>query len=348
MSPTTAAIGIDGAPLPGGPLRIGVLGAARIAVDAIVTPAHALGHRLVAVAARDRARAEAFAAEHGVERVVDDYQAVIDDPQVDVIYNPLVNSLHAPWNLAAVRAGKPVLTEKPFAANADSAQVVADAATAAGVAVLEGFHYRFHPLVDRAAALLRGGAVGDLRRIEVRMSMPTPPESDPRWSYPLAGGALMDLGCYAAHVMRTFGEFAGGMPTVRGAVATVRSAEVDAACDVDFGFPGRAGAMPVTGHAHVSMIGDRYDFALIFRGAAGRIVIPDFLSPQRDDRLLIVDAAGVETIERLDRTSTYTYQLAAFAAALRGGAAPPVDVADSVATMRLVDAAYRAAGLAPR
>ena len=79
-------------------LRIGVLGAARIAADGIIEPARTLGHRVVAVAARDRVRAEAFAAEHGVERVHDAYQDVIDDPDVDLVYNALVNSLHARWN----------------------------------------------------------------------------------------------------------------------------------------------------------------------------------------------------------------------------------------------------------
>ena len=98
-------------------LRIGVLGASRIAEAAIIGPAHELGHRLVAVAARDPRRAQAFAEKYGVERALASYEDVINDPEVDVIYNPLANSLHAPWNLAAVAAGKPVLTEKPFACN---------------------------------------------------------------------------------------------------------------------------------------------------------------------------------------------------------------------------------------
>jgi predicted dehydrogenase len=120
------------------PLRIGVLGAARIAELAIVSPARATGDRLVAVAARDRRRAEAFAAQHAIERVLDSYAEVVTDPEVDVVYNPLANSLHAPWNLAAIAAGKHVLTEKPFASNAVEAREVRDAAVAAGVTVLEG------------------------------------------------------------------------------------------------------------------------------------------------------------------------------------------------------------------
>src|SRR5918997_2878813 len=109
-------------------LRIGVLGASRIAELAIVGPAQELGHRLVAVAARDTRRAHVFAEKNGVERVLTSYADVINDPEVDVVYNPLANSLHAPWNLAAVAAGKPVLTEKPFARNRAEAKRVADAA----------------------------------------------------------------------------------------------------------------------------------------------------------------------------------------------------------------------------
>src|SRR3954454_12594616 len=98
------------------PLRIGILGAARIAKEGIVEPARVLGHELVAVAARDRGRAEAFAEEHGVRAVHETYAEAIADPQVDVVYNALVNSFHAEWNVAALAAGKNVLSEKPLTA----------------------------------------------------------------------------------------------------------------------------------------------------------------------------------------------------------------------------------------
>lgn len=323
--------------LPGGPLRIGVLGAARIAADAIVHPAADLGYRLVAVAARDRDRAEAFAAEHRVERVLASYADVVADPEVEAVYNPLANSLHAPWNLAAVRAGKAVLTEKPFARNADEARRVAAAAHSAGVVVLEGFHYPFHPLTARVVELLDGGEIGTLRRLEVAMSMPTPPAGDPRWSYELAGGALMDLGCYAIHLHRTFGRFAGGDPSVTVARADVRDAAVDARCDVEFAFPSGA-----TGIARTSMIGDR------FEGTAGTIVVHDFIGPHRDDRITVTRADGIAKVEHLGTRSTYTYQLEAFARAVRGGDPLPIGVDDAVANMAMVDDAYKAAGLPPR
>ena len=147
-------------------LRIGVLGASRIAELAIVGPARELGHRLVAVAARDPQRARAFAEKHGVERVLTSYADVIGDPEVDVVYNPLANSLHARWNLAAVAAGKPVLTEKPFARDREEAQRVADAADAAGVTVMEGFHYLIssgHPPRPRPGRRRQVGRLGPYR-----------------------------------------------------------------------------------------------------------------------------------------------------------------------------------------
>jgi predicted dehydrogenase len=131
------------------PLRIGILGAARIAGKAIAEPAKLTGARLVAVAARDSDRAEAFAAEHGVERVHASYDDVINDPEVEAIYNPLANGLHGPWNLKAIAAGKHVLTEKPSASNATEAAQVRDAARERGVTVMEGFHYLFHPVTRR-------------------------------------------------------------------------------------------------------------------------------------------------------------------------------------------------------
>ena len=177
------------------PLRIGVLGAARISDIAIVQPAHLTGHRLVAIAARDRARATDYAAAHGIERVLDSYQAVIDDPEVEAIYNPLPNGLHGPWNLRAIAAGKQVLSEKPSASNAAEARAVRDAAAAAGVQVMEAFHYRYHPVMARMLEIAASGELGEIVDVDVRMGYPIANPDDPRWSLGLAGGSLMDVGC---------------------------------------------------------------------------------------------------------------------------------------------------------
>src|ERR1700676_3838384 len=147
-------------------IRIGVLGAARIAPAALLRPArHVPDVEVVAVAARDRDRATAFAAKHGIGRVLSSYEELVSDPGIDAVYNPLPNGLHGRWTKAALAAGKHVLCEKPFTANADEARDVA-AAIPPGVVVMEAFHYRYHPVFRRALELLDEGAVGTVRRIE--------------------------------------------------------------------------------------------------------------------------------------------------------------------------------------
>ncbi|GAB7069261.1 Gfo/Idh/MocA family oxidoreductase [Mycobacterium hodleri] len=324
-------------------MRIGILGASRIAEAAIVGPAAELGHRLVAVAARDRSRAEVFAEKYDVERVLDDYQTVIDDPEVDVVYNPLANSLHAPWNLAAIAAGKPVLSEKPFARDEVEAREVAEAADAAGVTVLEGFHYFFHPVTRRAFELAGDGTIGAVTHVEVRMAMQAPADDDPRWSRDLAGGALMDLGCYGLHVMRSLGRLAmpgvEGKPSIVRAHAEQRTPGVDAWCDVELGFPGGA-----TGLTANSMVAEHRSFTIRIAGTAGDLLVHDFISPSTDDRLTITTESGAR-VEHLGTTASYTYQLEAFAAHVEHGAELPFGTADAVANMALVDAAYRAASV---
>jgi predicted dehydrogenase len=318
-------------------LRIGVLGASRIAELAIVGPAHELGHRLVAVAARDPLRARGFAEKHGVERVLASYDEVINDAEVDAVYNPLANSLHAPWNLAAIAAGKPVLTEKPYARDRAEAERVAHAADAAGITVMEGFHYLFHPATRRALELAADGTLGELVHVEVRMAMPAPADSDPRWSFELAGGALMDLGCYGLHVMRRLGH-----PSVVRAHAEQRSPGIDAWCDVELAFPGGE-----TGLSANSMVADDRMFTLRIVGTRGDVLVHNFVKPHDDDRLTIRTPTGT-TVERLGTRPSYTYQLEAFAAHVLHGAPLPIDSADAVENMAYIDAAYRAAGMSPR
>ncbi|AEM83843.1 Gfo/Idh/MocA family protein [Streptomyces violaceusniger] len=326
------------------PLRIGILGAARISGLSLVGPARAGGHRLVAVAARTRGRADAFAAEHGVERVLDSYAEVIDDPEVEVVYNPLANSLHGPWNLAALAAGKHVLSEKPSASNAEEATEVRDAAAKAGTVFMEGFHYLFHPVTRRLHELLGSGELGELRHVETMVAMPAPPGSDPRWSLPLAGGALMDLGCYSLHAQRTLAPWAGGPPhlvTARGG-ARQGAPDVDEWLDAELAFPNGA-----TGSARCHMAYGALRMSLRVVGSRGEATAVNFVQPHLDDRVLVRTAGGERT-EELGKRSSYTYQLEAYAARLRQGAPLPLDAEDALTTMSLIDGCYRTAGFPPR
>jgi len=326
------------------PLRVGVLGAARISELSIIGPAAATGTRLVAVAARDRDRAKTFATKHGIERVHESYADVIADPEVEAIYNPLANSLHAPWNKAAISAGKHVLTEKPFASNTSEAAQVRDLAKGSSLVLFEGFHYLYHPLMKRLMVLLTDGELGTLERVESTMCMTAPPAEDPRWSLALAGGALMDLGCYALHAQRVLGDFAGGEPRLVGATGAERAGApgVDEWAEAHLEFPSGA-----TGLARCSMVSESWDMSLRVVGSIGEAFIPDFLYQKYDDRIIITSGAGERT-EHCGNATSYTYQLGAFIDAVRHGAPYRTDADDAVATMSLIDTCYRTIGLQPR
>jgi predicted dehydrogenase len=321
-------------------IRIGVLGAARIAPAAIIRPARAVpGAEVVAVAARDRDRATAFAAKHKIPRVHGTYEELVGDPGIDAIYNPLPNGLHGRWTVAALAAGKHVLCEKPFAANAQEARVVA-AAIPAGAVVMEAFHYRYHPVFMRARQLLDDGAIGAVQRIETWLCFPLPAFKDIRYRLDLAGGATMDAGCYAIHMAR---HLAGAEPEVVGASAKMRSPGVDRAMWAELRFDdGR------TGRATCSMWSRRL-LHVGFRvtGEAGELRVFNPVGPNLYNRLAWRGPGG-HKVEHLSRRPTYEFQLEAFCTAVAGGGPPITDVTDAIANMEVIDAVYRRAGLEPR
>jgi predicted dehydrogenase len=326
------------------PLRLGILGAARITDLAVIRPAKVTGTRLVAVAARDPARATAFAEAHGIEKVHESYFDVLNDPDVEAVYNPLANSLHAPWNRAALAAGKHVFTEKPAASNAIEAEEVAAQVRGTDRQFFEGFHYLWHPLVARLHAILASGELGELRHVETVMDMPAPASADPRWSLELSGGALMDLGCYSLHSLRVLAPFAGGEPALVSATGAERQGHpgVDEWVTAELLFPNG-----VTGTAGCNMASDHHQMSHRLVGSTGEAVITDFVNPHRDDRLIVTTREGTR-IEHLGRRSSYTYQLEAFTTAIRTGVPARTDAADAVRTMRLIDSCYEAMGMRPR
>jgi predicted dehydrogenase len=318
------------------PVRIGILGAAKIAPLAVVRPARAVAEaEVVAVAARDVTRAEAFARKHGIARALPSYQALLEDPSVNAVYNPLPNGLHAEWTLRALEAGKHVLCEKPFTANAAEAETVADAARASGLVVMEAFHYRYHPLATRMVEAV--GQLGTIRSVEAALCFPLPRFSDIRYDYALAGGAMMDAGVYPLTCLRLLGP---GEPSVVSAVAKKRSDLVDRAMSVELAYPGGA-----TGHLECSMWSRRLlQIRAEVVGDRGRMKVFNFVAPHLRNRLTVT-VDGVTTRERVQGEPTYTHQLRAFTGAVLRGEPFPTTPEDAVTTMRLVDAVYTAAGM---
>jgi len=325
----------------GSPLRIGILGAARIAPQALVNPARENAEIAVAaVAARDVSRAWAFAAQHDIPRVHDSYEALIDDPDLDAVYNPLPNSLHGRWTRAALAAGKHVLCEKPFAANADEAREVAELASGSDRIVMEAFHYRYHPIILRVEQIIASGELGELTRVEAAMCFPLPKFSDIRYDYSLAGGATMDAGCYAVHMLRTFG---GSTPEVVSAQAKLRDPRVDRAMTAELRFS--AGH---TGRLRCSMwSSDLLRLSARVVGERGEVRVLNPILPQVFHRLRIRSAAGTR-VERFSRRPSYAYQLDAFAAAVLRGEPVKTTPQDAIENMAVIDSIYRAAGLPQR
>jgi predicted dehydrogenase len=322
------------------PLRIGILGAAAIAERAMVAPAKAIGAELVAVAARDRDRAQAYAQTHGIAKAYGSYDELLADPDVEVVYNPSPNSEHVRWTLAALRAGKHVLSEKPFGSNADEARLVAAEPKPSGLVVFEGFHHRYHPTYLRMLELVGAGAIGEVTELVVNMKFHCTNLDDIRWSWPLAGGSLMDLGCYSLHVGRDVAAALGGTLELTAATATTSpqaDPRVDATAHVEAVLPNGARAI-----LESSLEGPA-DTSVLVTGTRGTIRQPNFIDLTSDDRL-VVTADGNETVEHHGTTSTYTHQLRALEAAVREGVPFPTDLANAITNMEYIDTAYRLAG----
>lgn len=319
-------------------VRIGILGAARIAPRALIDPAKDNPDVVVAaVAARDVSRAQAFAAKHNIARVHDDYARLIADPDVDAIYNPLPNGLHGKWTRAAIEAGKHVLCEKPFTANAAEAREIAELAATSDRVVMEAFHYRYHPLALRIEEIIASGELGTLQRVEATLCFPLPMFSDIRYNYSLAGGATMDAGCYTVHMVRIFG---GSTPEVVSAQAKLHGPEIDRAMTAELRFAGGH-----TGRIRCSMWSRRLlDISAKVVGDQGELSVLNPAVPQLFHRLS-VRTANDNRVERFGRRASYAYQLDAFAAAVLRGTPFPTTPQDAIENMTVIDAIYRKAGL---
>jgi predicted dehydrogenase len=323
----------------GGPVRIGILGASRFAPMILIKPARGNAEVVVAaVADRDVSCARAFAAKHGIARVHDSYEALIADPDLNAVYIVLPNSLHGRWTRAALAAGKHVLCEKPFTANAAEAREITELAAASDRVVMEAIQYRYHPLTLRVEQIIASGELGNLQRVDVALCVLLPKRSNANvYDYSLAGGALMDAGIYAVDMLRTFG---GSTPEVVSAQAKLSGSEVDRAITAELRFTswltGRVRCALWSSdlfRARAKVVGDRGELRWLSPAA-----------PQLFHRLS-VRSADSKRVERFPGRSSFEYQLDAFAAAVLRGEPVKTTPEAAVENMSVIDAIYRAAGL---
>ncbi|MGB5354866.1 MAG: Gfo/Idh/MocA family oxidoreductase [Woeseia sp.] len=319
-------------------VRIGCLGAARITPPAIVEPATVHGGvALQSIAARDVARAEKFAADHGFKTFCESYDELVADPDVDLVYNALPINLHAEWTIRALEAGKHVLCEKPLAMNAAEATAMLDAA--AGKRLIEALHYRYHPTFAHYLRWLAEGRIGKLRRIEANFSVPIPDNNgkEIRHLPATGGGSFMDLGCYPLSwaLMSTQQE-----PETIEAEAILTSRGVDESMTAVLTFADglkahleSSMAMHCKQQAWLKVIGDK-----------GEIQFDNPLAPQSGSRLTVITNDSSETASK-DRVSTYFYQLDAVVRGLQTGEQLPTEGAAMIRQQRTIDAIYAAAGL---
>lgn len=318
--------------------RWGILSTAKIGTGKVIPGIQrAKGAEAVAIASRDLARAEAVAKELGIPKAYGSYEALLADPDIDAIYNPLPNHLHVPLTLQAVAAGKHVLCEKPIGLTAqDAAQLLV---LPRDRLVMEAFMVRFHPQWLRAREAARSGELGEVRAVQAFFSYYNVDPANVRNQLDIGGGGILDIGCYPIVAGRFI--FEAEPRRVIALVDRDPATGVDrlASAILDFG-EGRRTEFTVstqlTPLQRVDIVGTRKRF---------EITIP-FNAPQAeavtvytDDGSRLGDASAVaETIAPVDQ---YAEEADAFSAAIRGEITLPYGPADAVQNMKIIDALFR-------
>jgi predicted dehydrogenase len=320
-------------------IRFGTLGAAAITPRALIYPCVDEWRASVyAIAARDRARAEAFARYAGIRHVLVDYRQVVEHPKVDAVYNPLPINLHHAWTIKALEAGKHVLCEKSFASNAVEAQDMVRVAAERKLVVMDAFHYRYHPVFIRAKEIVDSGVLGRIDEIRAQFHVPIPQDLDDiRMNYHTGGGVTMDIGCYPISWVR---HLTGEEPVEVSASAEVGPPHVDVTLEATLRFP--SGIVARTSGDIRETTKFKAEFEVV--GEHGSLTVVNPLVPQNGHQIRLATKTGTTT-ETRDRRPTYGYQLDAFIAAVETGAPLFTDGTDAVKQMRVIDRCYRAAGL---
>ena len=323
-------------------LRWGILSTADIARTKVV-PGMRRARRcdIVAIASREAGRADTVAAELGIPRAHASYQALLADPEVDAVYIPLPNHLHAEWSIAAARAGKHVLCEKPLALTADDAQRMIDVASAEGVTLMEAFMYRLHPSWQAVAEIVAAGEIGTLVSVQSWFSYFNDDATNIRNIREVGGGALFDIGCYSVNLSRLL--FGAEPRHVSAALVRDPVMGVDVLTSAILTFDDGIASFTCSTRAED-------DQRVHIYGTTGRVSIgiPFNIPPDRPTEVY-VSAGGDPPVAPDTRVLTfevadpYTVEAERFAAAVLDGQPAPVPPEDAVANLRVIERVFEAA-----
>jgi predicted dehydrogenase len=327
-------------------LKVGILGAGGIAERAMVEPSLTVeGVEVVAIGARDPERAQAFAERLGLP-IFGDYERILSHPDIDLIYLALPPIVHAQWATRAVQAGKHVLCEKPLSANEAGALSIAQAAEANRRRAFVGFHYRLHGFTKELLEVIGSGILGRVEKVDFNFSIPhfVVKPGNIRLNGDLAGGAVMDVGCYAVDLIRA----AWGEPRVVSAESILYTddARIDVQTDAVLELPG---GVPVK--IRSSFIGDdKGAMSLKVNGSEATLDATSVIVPQWGATLTVTSTDGemLREAKAVEGENSYARQLGHLVEVLRNGSPSILDAHKAVGTMKIVDDIYRAAGLQPR
>ena len=312
-------------------VRWGIISTANIGRGRVIPAINQSSYNeVVAVGSRDLAKARAFADDLNIPRAYGSYEELIADPDVDVIYNPLPNSMHAEWSIKCAEAGKPTLCEKPFASDAPEAQTMTDAFTQRNVLFAEGFMYRFHPQTQKVKSLVDSGAIGKVNVVNATFNFAIGDDNNIRLSKPLVGGALMDVGCYCINVMRLM---TGEEPQQAKAFARIGAqSQVDETLTGILDFPGGA-----VGHFDCSVrTSGAHTYEI--RGTEGRIRVAEgfVMDPNREMVIELWQGRDYSRIT-IPPANSYTIMAEDFADALLNNRPPTYAPQDGVDNMKVID-----------
>ncbi|KAI0707130.1 NAD binding Rossmann fold oxidoreductase [Earliella scabrosa] len=353
-------------------LRIGILSTANINSAAIINPANSHGGVIIsAVASRNLEQAQKYAKQYDIPKAYGSYEELLKEPGIDAVYIGLPNGMHGTWAKKALNAGKHVLLEKPFTANADEARSLVQLAVEKKLILVEAFHWQFHPAAHSLKALLDSGKYGPILRTYARMTTPqgSIPRSDVRWQYALAGGSLMDM----TYVISSTRYFLGAGTPREVVEAKARPSSVDPRVDEAMEATMRfdQGGRMVESKVYSDMWrGNLLGLVPRVWEAPGieietehaTIYFYNFMMPHLYHYITIYDKRTKQTTTEKhysggpqwgDRGetwwSTYRYQLEAFVDMVRGRqAAHWVTLDSSIAQMETIDMIYEKSGLGKR